>query len=470
MSAFNGAGQFIISGVGLPVVFGTTISSSVMNQLNTDLAAGLSNCLCKDGQQVPIANIPMGGYKLTGVGQATGLGDVLGWGQAATVANLTDTGTTNLAALNVSGTLNVSGALVNSAVSNPNLIINGDCRVSQYVWPITLNNSTPAGFTADRQKSYWAASGAQTATVTVATDGPASIGLTRSVKYTVGTVASIVSTDYFLHSYIIEAVDIEPLMWGTVNAKPATLSFWVKCSIANANLGLVVDSADNALYWATTYNTGSANTWKQITITIPGPTTGVWASSGVGLAIRWGFNSGSVRSTGTVGSWQATGTPIFDVAGQTGLSSTTGATWQITGIKLEVGSNATPFVPDNFALNFQKCLRYFEAFGDKGGQTIAVGYAISTTQAVFVLPLMTRMRIQPNITFPDVSTAYQVTYQGSNASQPTALAASVAGSSSTTVQIAFTMSGSNNPLFAGGQAVLFGSTGGPSRIYCDAEL
>lgn len=74
MSAFNGAGTFVISGVGLPYVTGTTISSTVANQLNTDLATGLSTCITKDGQTLPTANLPMGGFNFTGMGPATGAG------------------------------------------------------------------------------------------------------------------------------------------------------------------------------------------------------------------------------------------------------------------------------------------------------------------------------------------------------------------------------------------------------------
>lgn len=89
MSAFNGAGTFVITGVGLPYVTGTTISSTVANQLNTDLATGLSNCVTKDGQTTPTANIPMGGFKITGIAAATTLGDALSYGRAGNMTTLT---------------------------------------------------------------------------------------------------------------------------------------------------------------------------------------------------------------------------------------------------------------------------------------------------------------------------------------------------------------------------------------------
>lgn len=82
MSGFNGAGQFIISGVGLPYVTATVISSTVANQLNQDLATGLSNCITRDGQSPATANIPMAGFKITGLGNPTATGDALNWGGA----------------------------------------------------------------------------------------------------------------------------------------------------------------------------------------------------------------------------------------------------------------------------------------------------------------------------------------------------------------------------------------------------
>lgn len=77
MSAYNGAGTFVISGAGLPVVTGTTISSTVQNQLDTDLATGLSNAICKDGQTTPTANIPMANFKITGLAAPTVAGDAI---------------------------------------------------------------------------------------------------------------------------------------------------------------------------------------------------------------------------------------------------------------------------------------------------------------------------------------------------------------------------------------------------------
>lgn len=80
---FNGSGTFTLYSPGNPVVTGTTISSTWANNTLTDLATGLSTALTKDGQTTPTANIPMGGFKLTGLGAGTANGDAIRWQQSA---------------------------------------------------------------------------------------------------------------------------------------------------------------------------------------------------------------------------------------------------------------------------------------------------------------------------------------------------------------------------------------------------
>lgn len=92
--AFNGSGVFnLVSGN--PVVTGTTISSTWANNTLSDVATGLSNCVTRDGQSPATANLPMGGYKMTGLALATATGDALSYGRAATVSALTNSALTS---------------------------------------------------------------------------------------------------------------------------------------------------------------------------------------------------------------------------------------------------------------------------------------------------------------------------------------------------------------------------------------
>jgi len=51
-------------------------------------ATGLSTCLTKDGQTTPTANIPMGGFKVTGLGNGASAQDAATYGQLTTFAPL----------------------------------------------------------------------------------------------------------------------------------------------------------------------------------------------------------------------------------------------------------------------------------------------------------------------------------------------------------------------------------------------
>lgn len=69
--ARDGAGNF-----SLPYpdfVSGTTIESSQVDANNSDVATALTASIAKDGQTVPTANLPMGGFKHTGVAAASAL-------------------------------------------------------------------------------------------------------------------------------------------------------------------------------------------------------------------------------------------------------------------------------------------------------------------------------------------------------------------------------------------------------------
>lgn len=82
--SFNGAGLFQVNSTGNPVVTLTTVSSTWANALTADLATGLSTAILKDGTQTITANIPWGGYKITGLGSGTLSTDAVNLGQAQT--------------------------------------------------------------------------------------------------------------------------------------------------------------------------------------------------------------------------------------------------------------------------------------------------------------------------------------------------------------------------------------------------
>ncbi|MFA6040612.1 MAG: hypothetical protein WC733_03835 [Methylophilus sp.] len=98
----NGAGSYTLVS-GNPVVTNTTISSTWANNTLSDIATALTQSIAKDGQTVPTANLPMGGFKLTNLASGTAATDSANLGQTQSDA------TKYLAS--VAGTDTITGSL-----------------------------------------------------------------------------------------------------------------------------------------------------------------------------------------------------------------------------------------------------------------------------------------------------------------------------------------------------------------------
>jgi hypothetical protein len=164
--AFNGSGTYNLP-AGNPVVTGTTISSSTSNTTNSDIATALTNCITRDGQSTPSANLPMNAKKLTGLAAGTSAGDsvryeqvVLTGGALGTPTSGTLTSCTGLPlTTGITGTLPVGNGgtgLTSPSTTGNVLTSNGTAWVS----------SAPAGATGGLTwLSTVTASGASTADI-----------------------------------------------------------------------------------------------------------------------------------------------------------------------------------------------------------------------------------------------------------------------------------------------------------------
>jgi hypothetical protein len=121
--SYNGSGTFNINTAGQPVVTGTTITSTAFNLLTADLATGLTTALTKDGQTTPTANIPMGTFKITGLGAGSAATDAAQYGQlqagATTIATVSGTDTLT-GTLSPAPTTYAAGNLFSFVAANTN--------------------------------------------------------------------------------------------------------------------------------------------------------------------------------------------------------------------------------------------------------------------------------------------------------------------------------------------------------------
>jgi hypothetical protein len=257
--------------------------------------------------------------------------------------------------------------------------------------------STTTQYTLDR----WNAQSSQASKYSVQRNAGAvtpPAGFTNYFGVTSLATTAVGAGDYYDTYQGIEGFNTADLGWGTANAQPVTISFWVRSSLtgtfgASIRNGLVTRS------YPFSYTVSAANTWEQKTITIAGDTTGTWATDNTaGLFLTFGFGVGSTLS-GTAGSWQAGN--FLSATGATSVVGTNGATFYITGVQLEAGSVATPFEQIDYGRELMMCQRYYVRgiiepgylFGrQNGGNAGAEATGVSDAFPV-------EMRVAPTITY-----------------------------------------------------------------------
>jgi len=278
-----------------------------------------------------------------------------------------------------------------SNMGGKNRIINGDMRIDQRNAGASVTPSSGSSYTLDRWKNYNSQASKLSFQQNAGSVTPP-VGFTNYLGATSLSAYSVGSSDEFDLYQLIEGYNIADLGWGTANAKTVTLSFWVRSSLTGTFGGSVQNSGGSRTY-PFSYTISAANTWEQKSVTISGDTSGTWlTTNGVGISLLFSLGAGS-SVVGTAGSW--TGTSAVGVTGATSVVGTSGATFYITGVQLEVGSVATPFERRDYGRELMLCQRYYYRNTAPSGSQYGSGYNDSTANAFFNIPFPVTMRTSP---------------------------------------------------------------------------
>ena len=243
-------------------------------------------------------------------------------------------------------------------LTNRNLIINGAMQVAQR-GTSTSGVTSSAYTTVDRLYIQTGTLG--TWTHSQATDAPN--GFSNSFKVLCTTAdASPSAAGYKFISIRLEGQDLQQLAFGTSDAKTITLSFWVK-SNKTGTYTTSLQNFDNSKQVGANYTVNSADTWEKKVLTFGGDTVvGFNNDNNISLQIDWWLAAGT--------DWTAAGAPLatwagYDVDARGGgltvnLADATNNYWQITGVQLELGSQATPFEHRSFGEELARCQRYYQ--------------------------------------------------------------------------------------------------------------
>ena len=255
-----------------------------------------------------------------------------------------------------------------------NRIINGAMVIDQRNAGASVTVGISQVYTVDR----WY--GGKTGTVnsfTVQRSTTAPTGFTNSILITAGTGVTPTTNDFMFLSQAIEGFNFADLAWGTASASAVSLSFWVRSSLTgNFGVGLR-NGAANRSYIAS-YTISAANTWEQKTITIPGDTSGTWATDNTqACGVFFDLGEGSAFSS-TAGSWSSANL-LGGLTGGVKLGATTGATLNLTGVQLEKGSTATSFDYRPYGTELALCQRYYYRTSGSANTVISTSAVVNAT-------------------------------------------------------------------------------------------
>ena len=302
---------------------------------------------------------------------------------------------------------------ITNNLSNRNLIINGAFQIAQ-----RGTSATSSGIgTVDRfAQIHSATDEAPTqAQVDVASGTtPYTLGFKKAFKITNGNQTSVGNDDYIWIQTKLESQDIADSGWNYVSTSSyITLSFWVKSSVPQDFKAYLRTRDGTQMMYPFNTGTLTADTWTKITKTIPGNSSLQFdndANEGLQLNIGCFWGTGLSSNSTSENSWATWNSAARTPDVTSTWYTTNDATFEITGVQLEVGSVATDFEHRSFGQELALCQRYFYKtydyatapgtatfVGAQHGRNFDPGAARSSVPIYLNFPV--RMRTVPTLTW-----------------------------------------------------------------------
>jgi hypothetical protein len=268
------------------------------------------------------------------------------------------------AAITVNNTDGTCTANITNNLSNRNLIINGAMQVAQ-------RGTSYTGASAYGSVDRWYINdngvdeNPTQAQVDVASGTtPYSLGFRKALKITNGNqTGGVGGTDRILIQQRIESQNLAQSGWNyTSSSSFITLSFWCKSSVAQTFQCRFQTQDGTQLNFPFETGSLSADTWTKVVKIIPGNsnlTFDVNNEEGMKLEISLIRGTDYTDNSVTNDAWATYATGTRNKDNTTTWYTTNDATFELTGVQLEVSDFATSFEFLSFADELRKCQRYY---------------------------------------------------------------------------------------------------------------
>ena len=243
-----------------------------------------------------------------------------------------------------------------------NIIINGAMEVAQR----GISSTSSGLYTVDRVRAEFTGTDeAPTQAQVDVTSGtsPYTEGFRKALKITNGNQTSGAgAADFVRIRTNHEGSNLATSGWNyTSPSSFITVQFWVRSSVAQTYQAYVRSMATTSQVYVWEFAL-SANTWTKVIKTIPGNSNIVFDNNnqnGLELSILPFMGTDYTTASPTLNAWGA-----FSGGGSrkdmtSTWYTTNDATFELTGLQLEVGSQATPFEHRSFGEELSLCQRYY---------------------------------------------------------------------------------------------------------------
>ena len=287
--------------------------------------------------------------------------------------------------------------LTNSQIGGRrNIVINGAMQVAQRATEVTGIGASAGYFTVDRFDMFFSGTaGRLTQSQVAVTDLP---GFANALKLQCTTAdTSIASGETAQLQYQIEGQDLQQLKKGTSSAEKTTISFYVK---GNAAATYTIEFQDNDNSRHNTQTFAVTTSWNRVSLTFDGDTTGAFDDdNATSVRIQIYLQAGATYTGGTFTSntWASVTNANTVKSDQTMFFDSTDRNLFITGLQMEVGSQATPFEHRSFGEELALCQRYyFQEIKNQYG-ALCSGRTFNSKVPHFAYPFPVAMRTLPAV-------------------------------------------------------------------------